>query len=166
MPRLAVVVGFLALLCAPQVISAGDADKKDVAKVTLTADEQTILDLTNKARAEEKLPLLKMNPTLTEVARAHSKNMAKQGKMDHELDGKKPSDRVNAAGYNWRWVGENIASGEGSPSADEIFKGWMNSPHHKENILRKEYKEIGIGIATNEKGETYFTQVFGTRKSR
>ena len=68
--------------------------------------------------------------------------------MDHELDGKKPSDRVSAAGYDWRWVGENIAWGEEPPPAEKIFKDWMDSPHHKENILRKEYKEIGIGRAT------------------
>jgi len=153
------------LLTAIGIAAPADADKKDASKVTLTADEQTILDLTNKARAEEKLSPLKMNAILTEVARAHSKNMAKKSELNHELDGKKPADRVKAAGYNWYWVGENIAYGEGTP-IDEIFKTWMDSQHHKENILRKEFTEIGIGIAKNEKGEAYYTQVFGSRKNR
>jgi uncharacterized protein YkwD len=165
MNRIARVVSILFLLAVFARVCAADGDKKDAPKVTLTADEQTILDLTNKARAEEKLPPLKLNATLTEVARAHSKNMAKKAELNHELDGKKPADRVLAAGYNWDCVGENIAVGEGTP-IDEIFKTWMDSPHHKENILRKEYKEIGIGIAKNEKGEAYYTQVFGSRKNR
>ena len=55
--------------------------------------------MTNKARAKEKLPPLKLNSVLTKVARAHSANMAKQEKMEHELDGKNPSQRIKEAGY-------------------------------------------------------------------
>jgi uncharacterized protein YkwD len=33
---------------------------------------------------------------------------------------------------------------------------------HRENILAKEFKEIGIGIARSSKGDVYYTQVFCT----
>src|ERR1051326_7683961 len=82
-------------------------------KLKLSDDEQKILDLTNAARAKEKLPALKANATLFKVARAHSKNMAKKGEMKHELDGKTPAQRVEAAGYDYRATGENIAAGAG-----------------------------------------------------
>ena len=81
--------------------------------------------------------------------------------MAHELDGKKPKDRVKEAGYDYSWVGENVAYGQNTPLST-IFQGWMDSKGHRENILRKEYEELGIGIAKNDKGEVYYTQVFGT----
>jgi uncharacterized protein YkwD len=40
------------------------------------------------------------------------------------------------------------------------MKGWMDSKGHRENILNPGFTEIGIGIARNDKGETYFTQEF------
>lgn len=135
------------------------ADAKD--EIKLTADEQKILELTNQARQKEKLPPLKLNPLLCQAARAHSANMAKQEKMEHILDGKTPAERVQSTGYRWRNVGENIAYGLRT-SVEEIFEGWMNSKGHRENILRDTYREIGIGQATNAKGEVYYTQVFGT----
>jgi uncharacterized protein YkwD len=91
--------------------------------------------------------------------------MAKQGKMEHVLDGKKPGERVKAAGYNYSSMGENLAETDGD-TPSEIFKRWMASPAHKEHILDAGFQEIGIGIARNDKGEIYYTQVFATLKKK
>ena len=80
--------------------------------------------------------------------------------MAHELDGKKPSDRVKAAGYKYANTGENVAFGKGT-TVDEIFEGWMNSPGHRANILKAEFTEIGIGAAKSDTGKWYYTQNFG-----
>jgi uncharacterized protein YkwD len=141
------------------------SEAKDRKKVELSEVEQAILDLTNKEREKENLPLLKLNKILCEAARAHSANMAKQEKMEHELDGKNPADRVKAAGYIYAHMAENIAVSDGEKPAG-IVKAWMDSKVHKENILNEKYTEIGIGIAKNEKGETYYTQEFGTPKKK
>lgn len=163
MPRsLALLV---ALVCVPAV-GFGDGradDPKDLFKPT--KEELRILELTNKAREKETLPPLKLNPVLSRAARAHSANMARQEKMEHVLDDKTPANRVEAAGYSYRTVGENIAYSS-ELMVDRIFEGWMKSEHHRENILRKSFKEIGIGLATNPKGEVYYTQVFGTAFER
>jgi len=42
-------------------------------------------------------------------------------------------------------VGENIARGQ--QSADEVVEDWMNSPTHRENILRAEFTRISVGVA-------------------
>lgn len=139
------------------------ATEEKKAPPKLDDDEKAILDLTNKARAEKKLPLLKVNPMLLKAARAHSANMAKKGELRHDLDGKTVGDRVKAEGYEFARAGENIAVGEGV-SLDEIFKGWMESKGHRENILQEDYQEIGLGIARNDKGEMYYAQVFGKPK--
>ncbi len=146
------------VLLGTGAVLAADA-KKDEAK--LSKDEQRILDLTNEARAKDKLPPLKANATLMKVARAHAANMAKQRKMEHVLDGKNPAERVEKAGYDYQHVGENIAFGEKGFGLDGIFKGWMESKVHRDNILNGKFDEIGIGVATNGKGETYYAQDFG-----
>jgi uncharacterized protein YkwD len=127
---------------------------------TLSEAEARILALTNAARKKEGLGPLKISPTLLEAARAHSANQARHDKMAHELDGKKPSDRVKAAGYRYRYTGENVAFGK-NVSVDEIFEGWMKSPPHRANILKSEYTEIGIGVGTSASGTQYYTQSFG-----
>ena len=44
--------------------------------------------------------------------------------------------------------------------AREIVSSWMQSPGHRENILRPDYHYEGIGIATNINYQVYVTQTF------
>jgi uncharacterized protein YkwD len=137
------------------------ADKDDKEKLKLSRDEEAILKLTNDLRAKEKLPPLKPNAMLFEAARAHSKNMADQGKMAHVLDDKEPTDRVSATGYKRAYVGENIVGGQ-QLSPRVAFKFWVDSEPHKKNLLGDKFEDIGIGIARDKKGDVYYTQVFAT----
>ncbi len=87
--------------------------------------------------------------------------MAKQQKMEHVLDDKTPGQRVLAAGYDYGKVSENIAVSEGDEAPLAIIvKGWMESRSHRENLLSDKVTETGLGIAKNDKGEVYYTQVF------
>ena len=147
------------------VASSFADDKKDSQAPRLTDEEQKIFELTNKTREKEKLRPLKLNAVLVKVARGHSANMAKQEKMDHELDGKNPTQRVKDAGYTPAGVGENVGETNGD-MPEKIFQMWMDSPPHKENILRDKFEEIGVGIARNANGEIYYTQVFATPKKK
>jgi uncharacterized protein YkwD len=129
------------------------------AKFEMTKEEQKLVELTNAERKKKDLPVLKPSPLLIKVARAHSANMAKQGKMAHELDGKNPFQRLKEAGYTYFFAGENVAAG--LDELDEVMKGWMESEPHRKNILSEKFTEIGVGVARDKKGEPYFTQVFG-----
>jgi uncharacterized protein YkwD len=142
-----------------------DGEKKEEPKFKLSQEEEEILKLTNQAREKEKLPALKLSPLLTKVARAHSANMAKKEELAHELDGKDAQQRIKDSGYSALWGGENIAVTNGDKPAG-IFRDWMNSQHHRENILRDKYTEIGIGMAKNAKGEIYYTQVFAKPRAK
>jgi uncharacterized protein YkwD len=126
----------------------------------ISAWEQEVIDLTNAERKKEKLNPLKPSPILFAAARKHSLNMAKQDKLEHELDGKTPTDRMVAEGYKFMRTAENIAMGQRSPK--QVVEGWMNSEGHRKNILTPELTEIGIGIEKNAKGQFYWTQNFGT----
>jgi uncharacterized protein YkwD len=125
----------------------------------LTAEGKAIFELTNKARAENKLQPLTLNAVLIKAAHAHSANMAKQGKMSHVLDDKNPADRVKEAGYKYSSTGENLAVSDNVP-ASGIFESWMKSKAHRDNILREEFRAIGIGVARAADGKRYYTQVF------
>lgn len=147
------------LVCLGVVSPAVRSDEPASPKFQLDKLEKKLLELTNLARKNEELPPLKANPVLFKVARAHSANMAKQGKMEHDLDGKTPFQRLKAAGYQYALAGENIAKFDDSLEA--VVKGWMNSPLHRKNILHKGYTEIGLGIVADKDGSYYYTQVFG-----
>jgi uncharacterized protein YkwD len=140
-------------------------EKKEPAKSDLSGPEQKLLEWTNKVRAEHKLPALKVNATLLKVARKHSANMARQGKMSHVLDDKNPAQRIRAAGYVYTSIGEIIAMSDGL-QLETVEKSWMASKPHRENLLKERYREIGIAIAHNDKGEYYYTQVFGKPRGR
>jgi len=131
-------------------------NKKDELK--LSKEEQGVIELTNVERKKAELPPLKANAQLMAAARSHAENMAKQDKLDHVLDEKKPADRVKDAGYKYGYVGENIAWNQDNPK--EVLEAWMDSQPHKENILKKDYEEIGVAVVKNAKGERYWVQVF------
>jgi len=134
-------------------------------KVKLSTEEEKIIELVNKARAEEKLPPLKANKRLMEAAQKHSANMARQEKMEHTLDDKTPADRIKAESYLYAKCGENIAAGE-AWKIEAVHDAWMKSEGHRANILDKDYTEIGVGLAKSAKGEMYYTQVFGKPQQR
>ncbi len=76
-------------------------------------------------------------------------------------DGRGVVTRARRAGYGGNFVGENIACGY--PDAAAVVDGWMTSPGHRANILRPEFREIGVAAALDDEGTPYWVQVFGTR---
>ena len=147
--------GGLLLLLFPVVAAQ---EKKDELK--LTEEEQALVDLTNGERKKADPGPVVPNAKLTAAAKAHAANMAKQDKLDHVLDEKKPQDRVLDAGYKYTTTAENIAWNQKTPK--DVVAVWMNSEIHKKNILGEDFTEIGVAIVTNAKGEPYWVQVFGT----
>ncbi|MBY0527157.1 MAG: CAP domain-containing protein [Gemmataceae bacterium] len=137
------------------------AEKEDEPKVKLSKDEQTILDLVNAARAKEDLKPLKAAQLLMDAAKAHTINMGKQKKLEHELDGMAPVDRIKGTGYKASYAGENIAM---TPklSPTQAMQVWMKSPPHKANILNEKFEEFGVAMGRGVDGKYYYTQVFGT----
>jgi len=124
----------------------------------MTKDEQAIVDLTNGERRKAGKKPVKPNAVLFSVARQHADDMMTSGKLEHRLNGKNSSDRVQAAGYNWVAVSENIAWNH--RTVDDVVSGWMKSEGHRVNLLGNDVTEIGVGIASNAAGEPYWVQVF------
>jgi uncharacterized protein YkwD len=137
--------------------------------ITLSATEKRSLDLHNGVRKSRGLRALCVHPKLQKAARAYSRDMIDRDYFSHtSKDGLGPGARLRRAGYDWRLSGENIAWGSGPRgSAERTFKVWMNSPHHRSNILDGGLREVGIGTATGAYERhgraTMWTTDFGAR---
>jgi len=108
-------------------------------------------------------PPVTLSNTLAGVAYGHANDMAVNNYFEHDdLQGKTPSDRVRATGYQEKLVGENIAYGP--KSVDEVVQGWLDSPGHCENIMDPRFVEMGLGYATSHdsKHALYWVQVLAT----
>jgi uncharacterized protein YkwD len=140
----------------------------------LSRYEKELCDLANRERKQRGLPTLKISPVLAEVARAHSREMAAKNYFAHEspTPGRRsPQDRYRARVKKTpRLIAENIYKLEG-PSFYKLkpadfrraHEGWMKSPGHRDNILRKEPAggptQIGVGIVVRD-GAFWATQNF------
>lgn len=112
--------------------------------------ERRVLDLVNRERSERGLALLRLNRPIREVARSHSADMYRRGYFAHvNADGLDPFDRIRAASINFSFAGENLAL---APTIELVHQGLMNSPRHRDNILKEEFTHVGIGVYVGPSG--------------
>lgn len=120
--------------------------------------------LTNEERIDNDVPTLKENPLLVKAAIAKAEDMAKNGYFAHTSpDGKTPWYWLKEVGYSYKSAGENLAVN--FFDSEDVTRAWMNSPTHKANIVKKEYTEIGIGVANGVyqgRNTVFVAQFFGT----
>lgn len=129
-----------------------------------------ILCLVNQERKRFHLPLLHENAKLDHSAQAHTDDMVKRNYFSHySPNGAAPWDRMSAAGYNWSWAGENIATGYPTPAS--VIDAWMSDVGHCQNILTPQFHDIGIGVNPHGirkvgSGPATWTQDFGLRRGQ
>jgi uncharacterized protein YkwD len=134
--------------------------------------ERRTLALHNQARRNHGLRPLCVNVALTRAARAHSRDMIRNNYFSHtSRNGQSFQQRLKRFGYPPRncrasGVGENIAGGSGSYGAPgNTFRRWMNSPGHRSNILNRQFRQVGIGVASGnyrgQNGYRMYTVDFG-----
>jgi uncharacterized protein YkwD len=115
-----------------------------------------ILCLLNAERAGKGLSALHSNGQLKRAAQAWARAMVARRFFAHEAGRSTVQSRIQRTGYirgNWS-LGENIAWGSGALATPQaIVNGWMHSPGHRANILRGQFKDIGIGIRLGAPGQ-------------
>lgn len=123
--------------------------------------EQSFLVEISKWRKAHRLPGLKTNTRLQQLAKRYSQDMAQRKFFSHyDPNGRDLSDRVLAAGINYQEIGENLAKTTNQvPSPNEVLCGWLLSSGHRKNIENKRFIETGLGIAYSD-NEYYITQIF------
>nr|WP_278003309.1 CAP domain-containing protein [Nodosilinea sp. TSF1-S3] len=125
------------------------------------AMEALVYEQINEIRQQEGLNPLQPNGPLAEVARRYSQRMAEEDFFDHvSPTGDMPAQRVSGANIAYSMVGENLFTSTNAPDpAPLAVQSWMDSPGHRENIVRSGFTETGVGVW--QRGNTYyFTQLF------
>ncbi|HYZ18697.1 MAG TPA: CAP domain-containing protein [Gaiellaceae bacterium] len=142
----------------------------------LSAYESSVFARINSIRAARGLRPLRVSRGLTAAATYHTTQMGTRGFFEHESANGAPFWRRIERFYPSRntrsWsVGENILWGSPDISPPSAVREWMLSPPHRENILSREWREIGLAAihfasAPGEYGGrqvTIVTADFGTR---
>jgi uncharacterized protein YkwD len=124
--------------------------------------EERAVAAVNRARVEQGRAALEVNDELAAIARAHSRDMIRRLYFDHVApDGVDATDRVRRRGVSFARVGENLHRNQGYDDAvDKAIRSWLSSPEHRELLLVPEFRETGLGVAVDEDGTVYFTQLF------
>ncbi len=134
-------------------------DESDIESVA--AAEARAFSLLNADRERFRVGPLALDQALSDVARAHSRDM-----RDHRFFGHlSPTtgllrDRLRAAGYRAVSSAENVAHNSTLFGAQGSL---LRSLGHRINIVNPSFTRVGIGLAADHRGDEtrwYLTQVF------
>jgi uncharacterized protein YkwD len=125
--------------------SIGAGSAQAARPLHLSRAERTLLTAINSARAAAGVPPLRATASLTNAATWQSKVLAQAGYLDHTSpDGSTLIDRLTRARWHGTTAGEDLAV---APSPSEAVSMWMQSPGHRENLLRPSFRTVGLGLA-------------------
>lgn len=163
----------------------------DIGWAGLSAEEQLIVELVNRARLDPQAEVDRLDeelaagissspvealavvPTLSDAAEAHSEDMDDRNFFSHtDPDGGKPWDRAIEEGHSNGFVGENIGwIGSTRTSFDEQARAEAHhtnlweSDGHQQNLMSGNWSEIGLGYDYGSHngydGSTFVTELFG-----
>jgi uncharacterized protein YkwD len=168
------ILALVALLQVPGPAAAAEAGASRVgcagqgnAFAAATTQERAMLCLVNRARANRGLEALAAPESLAGSAARKSADVLRCDDFSHSACGRDSEYWPARFGYDG-CVGENIAYSFGAAATPRaIFRLWMNSTGHRENILRGSYDDIGIGLKVGtfqgSRDTHVWTQQFGIR---
>lgn len=114
----------------------------------VSEEEQALLNLINKARADAGVPPLEFDRDLMKAARLKAQEMSEKNYFSHQSPTYgSPFDMMKQFGISFKTAGENIA---GNKTIEGAFKAWMSSEDHKKNLLNSKFDYAGIGIVDSK----------------
>jgi uncharacterized protein YkwD len=105
----------------------------------------------NTARSDHGAVVLDRGWRLRQLADDHSRQMADAGQIFHTA-----SLGSKLTFVSWSVAGENVGAG-GTMRA--LFDAFMKSDAHRDNILRRGYRRVGIGVYAHD-GFLWVTLIF------
>lgn len=112
-----------------------------------------LLELHNYQRGLKGRPPLKLDQNLQKYAGDHANWMATHNNLKH-------SDINNILKMRiFTFAGENIAWNQ--QDADEVTDAWMHSTGHRDNILNRNFNNVGFGLSYNSRQQPYWCTCFG-----
>lgn len=153
------------------------APRRSRARSAMAALESGVVGRMNALRRAHGLRPLRLNQRLRAAAVFHSRDMGRRGYFEHDSISGTPFWRrierfYPSSGFDAWTVGENLLWGSDTYGAAFAIREWMASPPHRQNILSRGWREVGIGAVyfVNAPGEyggrpvTIMTADFGSRR--
>ena len=124
---------------------------------------QKLYELTNAERSKINLNGLNYNDELAAAAKQKAEDMfAKDYWSHYGPAGETPWQFILASGYQYEYAGENLA--KNFMFSDGVVKAWLDSTTHRDNLLRREYTDVGFAVVNgilNGEETTLVVQMFG-----
>lgn len=133
------------LVIGPNLAGAG-AEQRDGRRMQMVS-------LTNQDREKHDRDALRFQAQISRYAKDHSRAMARKGYIYHSTE---EQLRNALDGHDWAIGGENVGVGG---TLDSLEQAFMASKLHRENILRKTYDHMAVGIVRAD-GSLWITVVF------
>ena len=169
-------LAFIALLiaCVPTA-GACRATGRTPTTDGIDAARHAVACLINKRRRHHHLQRLDSDDALVKAAQEHSDAMTADNFFAHNGSDGTPASRASWAGYAKgaaKWgIGENLGFGTGRLGTPKsIVSAWMQSGEHRDVILSKRWRQIGVGVTIGSplgpdgKGMATYTVDFGFRR--
>jgi len=156
LPVTAAVVVFVSLLLVEGGVAVPNASLVASAKTcpgsrsfdASPSEQRTaLLCLINFARSRAGLGSVHESGTLSRVARAKGRDIVLCRDFDHRACGKPVFAKLDASGYRYRLVGENLyAAQRPTGTARDAFVAWLNSPPHRDVIFLPRFSDAGVAL--------------------
>lgn len=157
---IAFAVSSVVALSTPQSVDAWSGGSYS------STSERALVSMTNRSRAAAGLRSLRIDSTLTSVARWRSKDMIERDYFSHQIPGYgSVFKKLDSKGYCYKVAGENI--GWNTYPDDEataaIHRMFMDSSSHRSNILGRAWDVIGVGAYKGSDGKKMWTVLFADK---
>jgi uncharacterized protein YkwD len=115
-----------------------------------TSDASRLRYATNNARDDHRLRDYGSARDLNAVAHHWAAYMAAHHTLQH-------NPRLTSQVHGWCSVGENVGVGT---TATRVQRAFMASRSHRDNILSRTFRQVGVGTARDASGRLYVDVVF------
>ena len=119
------------------------------AGASAASTEAFVVD-TNRARVNHDRRPYAVRDHLTKVAQDWAEWMARHREVRH-------NPYLESQVNNWCSLGENVGRGG---TENGIQRAFMDSYYHRENILSRSFRQVGIGTYRGSDGRLYVAEVF------
>jgi uncharacterized protein YkwD len=113
--------------------------------------ERRMRRLINQERTSRGISRLKLINSLSRKARRHSKRMAAKGRVVYHSN-----LSYTMRSYSYTTAGENVGM---SWKLKRVHRMFMRSRSHRGNILRRAFKNVGVGVYRTS-GRVWVTEIF------
>ncbi len=114
---------------------------------SVRTQERAVRCLVNWARARHRQTRLSESRSLRRAAALKGRGVVACRQISHTPCGSEVTATVRRAGYAFASFAENLYVGSlGAASARNVVSAWLQSPGHRENILKPGFRDVGAAL--------------------